>query len=68
VCITMRYVGSEFLAVLNNVGYSILDMMPCREVERFCTLNMDASNYVENMLSSYESTRRHIIDDTNIYF
>jgi RNase adaptor protein for sRNA GlmZ degradation len=52
---------------VEDVGYSILDMMPCRLVERFYTLNMDAANYVENMVSSYESTRRHIIDDNFIY-
>jgi hypothetical protein len=66
VCITVKCVRSEFLAVLSNVGYSILDMMPWKQIERFCTLNMDAANYVENMVSSYESTRRHIIDDSNI--
>jgi len=36
--------------------------------ERFYTSYMDAANSVENFVSSYESTRRHITDDNNVYF
>ena len=36
---------------VEDVGYSIWVMMPCRLVEMFYTLNMDAENSVEIFVS-----------------